>query len=310
MANHHAAAASAQYPGAPLLLDRFGGALFAVSMRRLTESYTGPCLRAIRDYDDAEIDIPFMSNGLMDAGALATWAAAVPGPPSAGSRTWIVKWYDQSGNGNDLLAPSPKGGPSLSYTTGDFTIMGGDSGLPAVYGAFEGTQQLTLAGSGLTYTNSGAWSATVVMDYRNYRNRDHHIFNLANSSGNLMDFKISSAGSTVTDFTVYNTGGSAQAIQGSIVYDASYPWNVYNYFLNRDSDGDFKIYKDNTLEVSGTQANPATTSPDFQLYARDSGGANNDSGLEGAIGEVIWWPQSRSADDIDLINQNISNYWG
>ena len=79
--------------GDSLLLDDYGaGIAAAYSVRKLSSSYTGDAIRVRRDNDNAEQDIGFDSNGNLDESALDTFV------PDNG---FIVKWYDQSGNGID-----------------------------------------------------------------------------------------------------------------------------------------------------------------------------------------------------------------
>jgi hypothetical protein len=92
--------ANATYVGRPvavsapsLLLDIFGtNVLGAYSLRKLSSSYTGAAIRVRRDTDNAEQDIGFDSNGDLDTSALNAFV------PDNG---YVVKWYDQSGNGRD-----------------------------------------------------------------------------------------------------------------------------------------------------------------------------------------------------------------
>jgi hypothetical protein len=76
------------------LLDDYQGAAVAYSVRALNSFYTGPLVRVRRESDNAERDIRALYNGELDTSALASF--------SAGTDGYVVTWYDQSGNGNDL----------------------------------------------------------------------------------------------------------------------------------------------------------------------------------------------------------------
>jgi len=84
---------TARITSAPLLLDVYGGAHSAYSMRRLSLSYNGPCIRVQRSSDNALTDIGFAENSL-DLTALQNFVGASDGR--------IRTVYDQSGNSNDL----------------------------------------------------------------------------------------------------------------------------------------------------------------------------------------------------------------
>jgi len=88
-----------------LLLQQYGGAHAAYSLRRLNANYTGSAIRIIRDSDLAEQDIGFDANGNLDT------AAALAFCPSQYGRIKI--FYDQSGNGNDTTQNSQAGQPIL-----------------------------------------------------------------------------------------------------------------------------------------------------------------------------------------------------
>jgi len=75
-------------------LDIAPGAAVALSAARLLRSdYAGAAINVRRASDNAAQDIGFDGDGLLDTAALATFCAGTDG--------YIVRWYDQSGNGND-----------------------------------------------------------------------------------------------------------------------------------------------------------------------------------------------------------------
>lgn len=75
-------------------LDSYTTGLWsACALVRLLTSWTGSLIRVRRSSDNSELDIGFVS-GALDTAALATFV----GSDSA----YVVKWYDQSGAGNDF----------------------------------------------------------------------------------------------------------------------------------------------------------------------------------------------------------------
>ena len=80
----------------PLLLNNLAGAAptFAFSVRWINAAYTGPCMRIRRASDNTEQNFNFLANGNLDVATIATFLAATTG--------FIVTWFDQSGNGNDI----------------------------------------------------------------------------------------------------------------------------------------------------------------------------------------------------------------
>lgn len=66
----------------------------AYSVRKLSKTYHGFCIRVRRDSDNAMLDIGFDTNGNLDIAALQSFVG--------GSNGFVVIWYDQSGNQNNL----------------------------------------------------------------------------------------------------------------------------------------------------------------------------------------------------------------
>lgn len=81
----------------PLLLEKFGGATGAYSLRKLRGKYTGHAVRVRRSSDNAEQDIGFAGKDF-DWSAFNTFVGAGTG--------YVVTFYDQSGNANDLTQSS------------------------------------------------------------------------------------------------------------------------------------------------------------------------------------------------------------
>lgn len=78
----------------PLLLDTYSGATAAYSLRKLNTSYTGYAIRVRRSSDNASQDIGFV-NGNLDTTSISSFVGANDG--------FVSIWYDQSGNGYNLL---------------------------------------------------------------------------------------------------------------------------------------------------------------------------------------------------------------
>ena len=84
--------------GATLLLDLYGANVkIAYSVRKLRTAYTGDCMR-VRNDSTVELDIGFDASGNLDEPALLTHCGSGDG--------FVVKWYDQSGNGGTMDQPA------------------------------------------------------------------------------------------------------------------------------------------------------------------------------------------------------------
>jgi hypothetical protein len=72
-----------------LLLDIQSNPAFALSLRKLSSTYSGPCIRVRRASDNTEQDIGFVNNSL-DTASLTSFCSGTVG--------FIRRVYDQSGN--------------------------------------------------------------------------------------------------------------------------------------------------------------------------------------------------------------------
>jgi hypothetical protein len=90
----------------------------AVACRNVFSAYTGPIMRVRRGSDNAEIDLYPRSSGaligIIDSTATKAWRDA------AGAATlYVVRAYDQSGNGNDFYESDTAKQPTV-FTHGSF----------------------------------------------------------------------------------------------------------------------------------------------------------------------------------------------
>ena len=112
------------------LLDGYPGAALAFSMRRLNSAYNGPVIRIRRASDNAEMDINFTASSEVVAtnttstnymsGQLKDSVSESEIINFCGtSNGYIVRIYDQSGNGNHLNQTTAANQTALYYNGGD-----------------------------------------------------------------------------------------------------------------------------------------------------------------------------------------------
>jgi hypothetical protein len=97
---------------APGLLDAYGGAAAAYSLRRLSANYTGPVVRVRRSSDNTEQD--FTATQVTD-GTLTTFCGAGNG--------FVRTWYDQSGNAQNLGQSTTANQPQI-VAAGSLIVKG------------------------------------------------------------------------------------------------------------------------------------------------------------------------------------------
>jgi hypothetical protein len=109
------------------LLDLYPNAAAGYSLRKLRAAYTGAAVRIRRSSDNAESDIGFLNNEFDIAAAQAFCGAG---------NGFVTTWYDQSGNGLDLLQTTAASQPQI--VTGGVVVL--DNTKPAI--SYNGTQLL------------------------------------------------------------------------------------------------------------------------------------------------------------------------
>jgi|GEM_PF-2001904 len=120
-------------------LDLVGSAWFAHGLRRLSSTYTGKLCRIRRNSDNTESDIGYTLDNGLDIPTLTTFLGGATG--------YVVKLYDQTGNGYDAVQTTTANQPLLSLVE--------PNGLPAM--VFTKTSAMTLQVT-LTGTKPAAFS--------------------------------------------------------------------------------------------------------------------------------------------------------
>lgn len=100
--------------GGRFLLDQYGNAAAAYSLRRLRTGYTGPAVQVRRSNDNAEAT--FTPEQISD-GSLAAWVGS-------GNNGFVRTWYDQSGNGRAASQATSSLQPQI-VTSGELFLLNG-----------------------------------------------------------------------------------------------------------------------------------------------------------------------------------------
>jgi hypothetical protein len=109
-------------PTPSYLLDTYSGAAVAYSLRKLSSTYSGNCIRVRRSSDNAEQNIGFVSN-VLDTASLLSFVGAGNG--------FVVTWYDQSGNANNAAQYNATTQPQIVLNGSIHTL----NGKPTIYGS-------------------------------------------------------------------------------------------------------------------------------------------------------------------------------
>ena len=132
LATHGILARSASVPTFSYLLDTYSGASVAYSLRKLSSTYTGNCIRVRRSSDNTEQNIGFVNN-VLDEASLLTFCGAGNG--------FVTTWYDQSGNVNNATQSTAFNQPQI-VSSGAMITTNGKNSI-----SFSGTKFMLLASS-------------------------------------------------------------------------------------------------------------------------------------------------------------------
>lgn len=128
--------------GKGVLLDGISNIAAVFSLRKLSSSYSGSCIRIRRNQDDVETNINFNAYGIVDVQAINNFLAA---SSPASTTAFVVTWYDQSGNALDATQTT-----AANQATFNATTAGGKPGM-----VLDGTNDSFQLPSGLYTLPSG-----------------------------------------------------------------------------------------------------------------------------------------------------------
>jgi hypothetical protein len=97
-------------------IDEYLPAKALYSLRKVRSAYTGNAIRIRRSTDNAEFNIGFDANGVLDTAAIQTHIGA--------NSATVFRWYDQSGNGFDFENSTASEQPAI-YTSGSMLTRNG-----------------------------------------------------------------------------------------------------------------------------------------------------------------------------------------
>lgn len=255
----------------------------AYAVRRLLTSYTGSLLRMRRSSDNAESDFGYDGSGHLDTATIVAWLSG---------SGYIVKWYDQSGNGYDAVQTAEASKQPLY-------VASGQNGRPVL--RWDGVDDgLALADS--TYLDFGAsvdFSILVTGKSNGtgyFYAKEAHI-----ASPNLGIIRMSVSGGVGQFLTRKNTGGATTTATGTVGH------NGYDIFVSMRDGTNLKIWTNGadgqtTATTLDSLSNNVAAGIGFQTWD----GTNN---LDGDIAELIICNAALSSDDRSAAEAAANDYW-
>lgn len=259
---------------ATLLLDEAdaGSARAAYSVRLLRAAYAGQCLRVRRSSDNAEQDISFV-DGYLDTSSLLTFVGANDG--------FVVTWYDQSGNANDLAQATAGNQPKLVAAGALITAAGSKA---AILG--DGSNDALTK----TMSYAGPQFVAIVMNQVTWTSQDF-CWALNNGGNQILVQRDASPGLAMYD-SGYSTVSNSAAVGTPFIFQTQMYSSGSFFQINNNSD------------VTFGNTNPTINS--VNLFAYTSGGA---SAANVHFQEFVFWGVAHSSGVRTTIRNNQNAYF-
>lgn len=272
------------------LLDEYGGAAAAYSVRRLSGSYSGALIEVRRSSDNTVQDIGYDANGNLDTTALLSFVGAEDG--------FVRTWYDQSGNANNAQQTTTSNQPQI-VSSGSLVL---ENSKPAF--DYLGSRFLDADGAASLFSGQ---ADTI----------NHYIFTVAASKGSLDDWILGLAAlSGNTTFMQIRTNGvdNLRAVyrtdsSGSNDNTTTESINAQSLIGSYGVPANFDLYKNGRLVKNATNA--VINAQQFTFGRMSIGNtARAISGLiwNGTIQEVVMYNSDQSTN-VTGIESNINTYF-
>lgn len=266
---------------APLsyLLDSYGGASAAYSLRKLSSTYSGNCIRVRRYSDNVEQNIGFVNN-LLDTASLLSFAGV--------SSVLVTTWYDQSGNGRNAVQTSAISQPKI-IDVGNLNLMNGKPSINFNSYNMDFTQITSTGGIEIfTVNNYNVITSSSGNAY------DINALVLAYTGGFTNDFAI---GSKNSKMAIYSENSNSVALETANTITTTTPYLV-NGYASSSSTG--IGYNNANYNTGSGQRNDLVV----RAIAKDGGSVF----FYGNASEIIIYPTVKTTDRAN-INTNINNHY-
>ena len=257
----------------PLLLDSYPDAAAAYSLRKLRTDYTGPAIKVRRTVGTpSNTDIGFVDDEL-DTASLLSFAN--------GGDVFVAKWYDQSGNVNDVAQVSASAQPKIVSsgvvvtTSGNYAIDFSGATKTLVNATFNNSTQVS---SVFTIVKSTSLAPQVITDGVDLASRQ------------------------VSGY--YAGSPSVFAINKGVTIKSAVPINTNINLLSTFFDVNSDLYLNGVQILNSVDAG-SNTREGFTLGSALGSAAS----FEGSIFEVIVFDQQNKSSDRVGIETNINTHY-
>ena len=266
-------------PSTPdLLLNDYGGAAAAYSLRLLDKSYTGDAIVVRRSSDNTTQNIGFVNNEL-DTATLESFCSGTDG--------FVTTWYDQSGNANDVVNATASQQPKI--VNSGSTIL--ENGKAAIQ--WDGVDdELNFSGD-----ISATEVSSIIVAKAITHGVNNRFFGWKNSSFSFLSTLIQGANSTLLRGMSQTSDTTQGLLYNGVDYTNNSLISMYNAL----------IWRINGNEFSGAVSTGSTgvrNTNGLALGSRGDGG--NDGNVQ--FQEAIFYPNDQSTNRTG-IETNINSYY-
>lgn len=281
------------------------GASARYALRRINSNYRGYCIRVRRASDNAELDVGFIGNELNTNG-LMSWIGV-------GDTVFVKVWYDQSGNGKDLLETTVANQPRI--ITGG--VIETKHGKPCIFfdpsvdmyftreSHFDFTpdmiKDLSWSSVAYAYANTGSKGVS------NQTNLARAIWTDSGSFSHVwMTFY--DDGASVHQFAVGQQSDTTHITIPLVSFPAEGVWTArVGLTLPAGHNAAISQNGSSGIEVVGTLA---STSVGNQAFVGDGNFRVADTRFDGWIGELYFWNTPIVAGDLNDVGASVAARFG
>jgi hypothetical protein len=285
-------------PSSSYLLDTYGGAAAAYSLRKLSNTYSGSAIRVRRSSDNTEQNIGFDGSGNLDTTALTSFVGAGNG--------FVTTWYDQSGNNINLTQSTALYQPIIVISG---AVVQNLSKPSIEFGNINARSWLD---SSLSWSSSNITSIAVVRKKPSGNSEYNYsrFYSLAPSTSNDYDNN-----NSIIGFLSRLTFGGLSPVMSTYRSNAgtfaSYTMDTSILAYSQKIGGNLYIGKNSDTLISSSTTNSSINPTKLAVGASISPGVpinSQDSYLNGYESELIIWLSDQSSNRSG-INSNINTYY-
>lgn len=282
-------------------LDNFLGARAAYSLRQL--SLTATSAIRVRNSSGGEADIGFDSDGNLDVASLNLHCGSNTGR--------IAKWYDQSGNSEDMVQTDQTKMPYIKNASGTTYTMSDGSNEPSIYFYF-GSSSQWLDNASFVSNNTDHMVISSLVEFDTVTT-GQQVLSQWSSTQSSQAFQLSMLGasSKIRLSNRVSTGGliRTQSPTSSSTISADTTYGIVSYASVTPYEGDVDINGDTADEYPFTNASTGTLNAPTNTMTIGRRSDNGAAPLQGMVSEIVVWSDTTLPSRTSIMN-NMKNHYG